>query len=116
MKTKHAQNLIAVALVGGLAAMALLGAVAPAQGVESAPTRSIRITTKEVTDPDVAVSSDGKWLIFTALGHLFRLPTTGGAAEQLTSGPHYDAARVGARSGCTRKQHHILLFFGGAEQ
>jgi hypothetical protein len=39
--------------------------------LESGPTRLIRITTKEVTDPDVAVSFDGKWLIFTALGHLF---------------------------------------------
>jgi hypothetical protein len=53
--------------------------------------RSIQITTKEVTDPDVAVSSDGRWLVFTALGHLFQLPVTGGATKQLTSGPHYDS-------------------------
>jgi hypothetical protein len=92
MQTKHTQNLIAVALVGGLAAMALLGAVAPAQGVESPPTRSIRITTNEVTDPDVAVSSDGRLLVFTALGHLFQLSTTGGSAKQLTFGPYYDSA------------------------
>lgn len=91
MKTK---DLPTAALIGALLAIALPGSVVPprAQGVESPSTRSIRVKTKEVTDPDVAVSSDGKWLIFTALGHLFRLPTTGGAAEQLTSGPHYDAA------------------------
>jgi Tol biopolymer transport system component len=82
------------ALIGALAAIALLGGVAPAlaQGVVSPPTRSIKITTKEVTDPDVAVSPDGNWLVFTALGHLFRLPAAGGAAQQLTSGPYYDAA------------------------
>ena len=54
--------------------------------------RSIKISTKEVTDPDVAVSPDGRWLVFTALGHLFQLPTTGGAAKQLTFGPYYDSA------------------------
>ena len=77
-----------------LTAAGLFGAVAPAtaQGVESPPTRSIRITTTEVTDPDVAVSSDGQRLVFTALGHLFQLPTTGGAAKQLTFGPYYDSA------------------------
>jgi hypothetical protein len=64
----------------------------PAQGVENPQTRSIRITTTEVTDPDVAVSPDGQRLVFTALGHLFQLPTTGGEAKQLTFGPYYDAA------------------------
>ena len=60
--------------------------------VSAAPlTRSIQITTKEVTDPDVAVSSDGRWLVFTALGHLFQLPVAGGATKQLTSGPYYDS-------------------------
>ena len=63
-----------------------------AQDAENPPTRSIKISTKEVTDPDVAVSSDGSWLVFTALGHLFQLPTTGGEAKQLTFGPYYDSA------------------------
>ena len=59
---------------------------------QGSPTRSITISTKEVTDPDVAVSPDGRWLVLTALGHLFQLPTTGGAAKQLTFGPYYDSA------------------------
>ncbi len=94
MKTKCQQNLVAAALIGALLAIVLPGAVAPAraQGVESPPTRSIRIATKEVTDPDVAVSADGSWLAFTALGHLLRLPAAGGATKQLTSGPFYDSA------------------------
>ncbi|MCZ6756837.1 MAG: hypothetical protein O7C39_01005, partial [Bacteroidetes bacterium] len=36
--------------------------------------RSIEIETTEVTAPDVAITPDGEWLIFTLLGHLFRLP------------------------------------------
>ena len=62
------------------------------QGPGDPLTRSVRITSSEVTDPDVAVSPDGKWMIITALGHLFRLPTAGGPTQQLTSGPYYDAA------------------------
>ena len=54
-------------------------------------TRSVEIETQEVTRPDVAVSPDGVWLIFTALGHLFRLPVEGGTAEQLTFGPYFDS-------------------------
>lgn len=77
-----------------MGALLATGAVAPAraQGVESPPTRSIRIATTEVTDPDVAVSADGSWLIFSALGHLFQLPAAGGTTRQLTSGPFYDTA------------------------
>ncbi len=56
------------------------------------PTRTVTISTKEVTDPDVAVSSDRNWLVFTALGHLFRVPASGGVAKQLTFGPYYDSA------------------------
>jgi len=55
---------------------------------------TIEFETTEVTQADVAVSPDGQWLIFTMLGHLFRLPVEGGTAEQLTFGPHYDADPV----------------------
>jgi dipeptidyl aminopeptidase/acylaminoacyl peptidase len=94
MKARRIQNFIPASLIVALAAIELLSAIvlAPAQGVGSPLTRSITITIKEVTDPDVAVSSDGSWLVFTALGHLFQLPVAGGVAKQLTSGPYYDAA------------------------
>jgi len=52
--------------------------------------RTIEFETREVTEADVTVSPDGQWLIFTMLGHLFRLPVAGGTAEQLTFGPYYD--------------------------
>jgi Tol biopolymer transport system component len=53
-------------------------------------TRTIEFDTGQVTQPDVAVTPDGKTLIFIMLGHLFRLPVEGGTAEQLTFGPYYD--------------------------
>jgi Tol biopolymer transport system component len=53
-------------------------------------TRTIEFDTKQVTQPDVAVTPDGQTLIFTMLGHLFRFPVEGGTAEQLTFGPYYD--------------------------
>jgi Tol biopolymer transport system component len=52
--------------------------------------RTIEFDTQQVTQPDVAIAPDGQTLIFTMLGHLFRLPTAGGNAEQLTFGPFYD--------------------------
>ncbi len=56
--------------------------------------RTIEFETTEVTAPDVTLSPDGEWLIFTILGHLFRLPVEGGEAEQLTFGPYYDSEPV----------------------
>ncbi|MGH9788506.1 MAG: hypothetical protein ACRD4U_07385 [Candidatus Acidiferrales bacterium] len=59
-----------------------------------AAARTIEFTTTEVTEADVTVSPDGQWLIFTTLGHLFRMPVEGGTAEQLTFGPYYDTDAV----------------------
>jgi dipeptidyl aminopeptidase/acylaminoacyl peptidase len=61
--------------------------------------RTIEVETSEVTEGDVTVSPDGRWLVFNILGHLFRLPVEGGAAEQLTFGPFYDADPVYAPDG-----------------
>ena len=55
----------------------LLGGSVPAA-------RTVEFETTEVTEADVALSPDGQGLIFTMLGHLFRLPVTGGTAEQLS--------------------------------
>jgi len=55
-----------------------------------AAARTIEFETSEVTQSDVALSPDDQWLVFSMLGHLFRLPVEGGAAEQLTFGPYYD--------------------------
>lgn len=52
--------------------------------------RTIQFETNQVTAPDIVLSPNGEWMIFTMVGKLFRLPVKGGEAEQLTFGPHYD--------------------------
>jgi hypothetical protein len=52
--------------------------------------RTLEFQTTQVTAANVAVSPDGRTLVFTMLGHLFRLSAEGGTAEQLTFGPWYD--------------------------
>ncbi len=52
--------------------------------------RAITIDTSEVTTPAIAVSPDGRTLVFSAIGHLYELPVAGGTATQLTFGPSYD--------------------------
>lgn len=56
--------------------------------------RTLEFETTQVTAPDVALSPDGQTLAFTMLGHLFSLPSTGGTANQLTFGHHYDSEPV----------------------
>ena len=56
--------------------------------------RTIEFETTEVTQPDVTLSPDGRWLVFTMLGHLLRLPVEGGTAEQLSFGPYFDTDPV----------------------
>ena len=56
-----------------------------------AATRTIEFETTQVTQADVTVSPDDRWLVFTILGDLFRMPIGGGNAEQLTFGPFYDS-------------------------
>ncbi len=67
-----------------------------------ADARAIEFETTQVTQADVALSPDGQWLIFTMLGHLFRLPVAGGTAEQLTFGPYYDTDPVFSPDGNSR--------------
>jgi imidazolonepropionase-like amidohydrolase/Tol biopolymer transport system component len=93
--------MIAVAAVLVLASVApipgtLSGAVGALGPRDTPPAarqdfRQIEIDTTEVTQSDVTVSPDDRWLVFTILGHLFRMPVTGGQAEQITFGPYFDS-------------------------
>ena len=76
-----------------VAAVATILVVQPALAQDDG-WRTIEIETTEVTAPHVAVSPDGEWLVFTMLGHLFRLPVEGGTAEQMTFGPYYHSDPV----------------------
>ena len=47
-------------------------------------TREIAFTTTEGTWMSVDVSADERWIVFDLLGHVYRMPAGGGAAENLT--------------------------------
>jgi len=46
--------------------------------------RQIDFTTTEGTEMSVDLSPDGGWIVFDLLGHIYRLPASGGTAESLT--------------------------------
>jgi Tol biopolymer transport system component len=47
-------------------------------------TRDIDFTTSEGTWMSVDISADGSWLVFDLLGHVYRMPSSGGPATVLT--------------------------------
>ena len=49
-------------------------------------TREIAFTTDEGTWLSVDLSPDGAWVLFDLLGHIYRVPASGGPAESLTQG------------------------------
>ncbi len=72
-----------------LALIALLAAPAMAESPwdVSQPrgkVRKIDFTTREGTWMSLDLSPDGKWIVFDLLGHVYRLPASGGEAECLT--------------------------------
>lgn len=52
---------------------------------------TISFEVSDVTQPSISMMADGKSFVFNILGHLFRIPSDGGAAKQLTFGPYYDS-------------------------
>lgn len=48
--------------------------------------RLIEFDTDEGTDIALSISPDGKWIAFELLGHIYRMPASGGEAESLTQG------------------------------
>ncbi len=80
--------------------LGVVGALLFAQASAGTPMRTVAFDTDEVTEAAVALSPDGSALVFTMLGHLFRVPVNvdGGGpgdrktatAQQLTYGPYFD--------------------------
>ncbi|HZH44789.1 MAG TPA: amidohydrolase family protein [Lysobacter sp.] len=54
------------------------------------PSKTVRFATDEGTWLDVDVSPDGREVVFSLLGDLYRVPVGGGAARRITSGPAWD--------------------------
>ena len=52
--------------------------------------KTVRFETSEGTWMDVDVSPDGRTIVFSLLGDLYRMPVTGGAATRITSGRAWD--------------------------
>ena len=52
--------------------------------------KTVRFETGEGTWMDVDVSPDGRQLVFSLLGDLYRMPVSGGAASRITSGRAWD--------------------------
>jgi Tol biopolymer transport system component len=84
------------AIVCGSLSLLFLVPCASGQAADSAPrqqwdvtqargdTRTIDFTTDEGTWLSLDLAPDGNWLVFDLLGHIWRVPTAGGAAESLT--------------------------------
>ncbi|HXP71894.1 MAG TPA: hypothetical protein VOA88_21655, partial [Candidatus Dormibacteraeota bacterium] len=53
-------------------------------------TRKVSFTTDEGTWMSIDVSPDGKQIVFDLLGDLYVIPSSGGDAKRLTSGPAWD--------------------------
>ena len=54
------------------------------------PARQVSFTTTEGTWISVDVSPDGQHIVFDLMGDIYRMPFTGGKAEQMTKGMAYD--------------------------
>ncbi|MBW3534286.1 MAG: hypothetical protein KY453_03555, partial [Gemmatimonadetes bacterium] len=88
-RTRRATRRIAsAALALGIALPASTAAQSPAVAWDVTEARGrtyeIDFTTDEGTWMSVDVSPDGRWLVFDLLGHVYRMPAEGGAAESLT--------------------------------
>lgn len=59
----------------------------------------VRFTTTEASGVDLDVSPDGKRIVFSMLGDVYVVPTNGGTATALTTGPDWDVRPVWSPDG-----------------
>jgi Tol biopolymer transport system component len=85
------KEMIVAGIAAGLCAAAICSATARAQAPERWDTSQARGQTRQldfVTDEgswmSLDVAPDGRWIVFDLLGHIYRVPIEGGAAQCLT--------------------------------
>src|SRR3546814_17586853 len=99
--------------LGGLLALALTLLAAPAAGQDGLPlepARTLDFTVSSGTFTSLAVSPDGRTILFDMLGEIYAVPATGGRAVPIATGialevqpvfsPRSEERRVG--KGCVR--------------
>jgi len=92
-------------IFAGVLALAILVLCIHGSAQQNDSLRTIEFETTEVTKAEVSLSPDGDWLIFTILGHLFRLLVEGGTAEQLTFRRSYNSEPAISPDGARVAQH-----------
>jgi Tol biopolymer transport system component/imidazolonepropionase-like amidohydrolase len=87
---RPARLVVATALA--LAALSTSATAPPTWDVNAkhGPTKTVRFTTDEGTWLDLDVAPDGRTIVFSMLGDLYRLPIAGGRATRITSGAAWD--------------------------
>jgi WD40 repeat protein len=87
IKSRHLKDCAVVAALAAAICVLLSSTVSTNHGVEAASNtpREARFTVDEATWINLDVS--GQDIFFEVLGHLYRMPISGGAATQITTGP-----------------------------
>src|SRR3546814_4169181 len=83
--------------LGGLLALALTLLAAPAAGQDGLPlepARTLDFTGSSGTFTSLAVSPDGRTILFDMLGEIYAVPATGGRAVPIATGIAFEAQPV----------------------
>src|SRR3546814_8071139 len=83
--------------LGGLLALALTLLAAPAAGQDGLPlepARTLDFTVSSGTFTSLAVSPDGRTILFDMLGEIYAVPATGGRAVPIATGIAFEVQPV----------------------
>jgi Tol biopolymer transport system component len=99
MKNDIYNELVIFWLAGSIMMLCQLPVTCNAQQLPIKPARTISFETTEATYMDVDLSPDGKTIIFSLLGDIYKVPVSGGNAEQVTRGLSFNRRPVWSSDG-----------------